>query len=349
MAPNERASRTRDRLFAGRTSTLAATDPELVDRARLIDVLTQLLPFIGYPRTLNALRVVDETARRARTRGRRMTAAAITVVVVGATGSIGRLVVAEALRRGHQVRALVRSLEAARRLPPGAEPFVGDVTRPETLRRCRRRRRHRDHPRQRRPGQGRQGSGRLRRRPQRPRRPRSASGPHRADDLHRGDGAAGPLQPVYRGTRLEAARRTPRARQRTALHHRPSRMVRLQRREPAPPRAASGRPASRRRFQRRSRCPAADRRGAGAQPRSDRCCARASSSSPKPAPRRPISTRSSRRSTRTPTAGWTASATSRTSRSTKNPSASSPTSRPSGRDGRPRRTDSAHRNERTGP
>jgi 4-carboxymuconolactone decarboxylase len=30
------------------------------DRARLIDVVTQLLPFIGYPRTLNALRVVDE-------------------------------------------------------------------------------------------------------------------------------------------------------------------------------------------------------------------------------------------------------------------------------------------------
>lgn len=30
------------------------------DRGRLIDVLTQLLPFIGYPRTLNGLRVVDE-------------------------------------------------------------------------------------------------------------------------------------------------------------------------------------------------------------------------------------------------------------------------------------------------
>jgi 4-carboxymuconolactone decarboxylase len=30
------------------------------DRARLIDVLTQLLPFIGYPRTLNGLRMVDE-------------------------------------------------------------------------------------------------------------------------------------------------------------------------------------------------------------------------------------------------------------------------------------------------
>lgn len=30
------------------------------DRAKLIDVVTQLLPFIGYPRTLNVLRVVNE-------------------------------------------------------------------------------------------------------------------------------------------------------------------------------------------------------------------------------------------------------------------------------------------------
>jgi 4-carboxymuconolactone decarboxylase len=30
------------------------------DRVRLIDVVTQLLPYIGYPRTLNALRVIDE-------------------------------------------------------------------------------------------------------------------------------------------------------------------------------------------------------------------------------------------------------------------------------------------------
>jgi 4-carboxymuconolactone decarboxylase len=37
------------------------------DRARLIDVLTQLLPFIGYPRTLNALRVVDEVTAGAAT------------------------------------------------------------------------------------------------------------------------------------------------------------------------------------------------------------------------------------------------------------------------------------------
>jgi 4-carboxymuconolactone decarboxylase len=30
------------------------------DRARMLAVLTQLIPFIGYPRTLNALRVLDE-------------------------------------------------------------------------------------------------------------------------------------------------------------------------------------------------------------------------------------------------------------------------------------------------
>src|SRR4029077_163074 len=30
------------------------------DRTVLIDVLTQLIPFIGYPRTLNGLRIVDE-------------------------------------------------------------------------------------------------------------------------------------------------------------------------------------------------------------------------------------------------------------------------------------------------
>jgi 4-carboxymuconolactone decarboxylase len=30
------------------------------DRSRMIDVVTQLLPYIGYPRSLNALRVIDE-------------------------------------------------------------------------------------------------------------------------------------------------------------------------------------------------------------------------------------------------------------------------------------------------
>ncbi len=32
------------------------------DRAALLDVITQLLPFIGYPRTLNALGVINEVA-----------------------------------------------------------------------------------------------------------------------------------------------------------------------------------------------------------------------------------------------------------------------------------------------
>ncbi len=30
------------------------------DRGVLLDVLTQLIPFIGYPRTLNGLRILDE-------------------------------------------------------------------------------------------------------------------------------------------------------------------------------------------------------------------------------------------------------------------------------------------------
>ena len=56
-----------------------------------------------------------------------------TVLVVGATGSIGRLVVEEALRQRHWVRALVRSRNRASRLPAGAEIVVGDLTRPDTL------------------------------------------------------------------------------------------------------------------------------------------------------------------------------------------------------------------------
>ncbi|MEV6617138.1 SDR family oxidoreductase [Streptomyces sp. NPDC051051] len=58
----------------------------------------------------------------------------LTVLVVGATGSIGRLVVAEAIARGHTVRALVRDrAKGARLLPADAELVVGDVTRPEAL------------------------------------------------------------------------------------------------------------------------------------------------------------------------------------------------------------------------
>ena len=62
-----------------------------------------------------------------------MTAPRLTVLVVGATGSIGRHVVAEALRRGHTVRALARNPARARDLPSDAEVVQGDLTRPDTL------------------------------------------------------------------------------------------------------------------------------------------------------------------------------------------------------------------------
>jgi len=63
-----------------------------------------------------------------------MNGAPLTVLVFGATGSIGRLVVEEALAQGHAVRALVRSEAKARRLPKQTQVVVGDVTRPESLR-----------------------------------------------------------------------------------------------------------------------------------------------------------------------------------------------------------------------
>ena len=58
---------------------------------------------------------------------------ALTVLAVGATGSIGRHVVTEAAAAGHRVRALVRSRERAALLPAGTDVVIGDVTRPETL------------------------------------------------------------------------------------------------------------------------------------------------------------------------------------------------------------------------
>lgn len=60
--------------------------------------------------------------------------ASLRVLVVGATGSIGRHAVAEAIAAGHRTRALVRDTAKARSvLPSQAEIVVGDVTRPETL------------------------------------------------------------------------------------------------------------------------------------------------------------------------------------------------------------------------
>ena len=62
-----------------------------------------------------------------------MTSPRMTVLAVGATGSIGHLVVEEALREGHAVRALVREARKARRLPRKAQVAIGDVTHPDTL------------------------------------------------------------------------------------------------------------------------------------------------------------------------------------------------------------------------
>lgn len=55
------------------------------------------------------------------------------VLVVGATGSIGQLAVSEALRQGHEVRALVRDLARAGSLPERAQRVIGDLTRVSTL------------------------------------------------------------------------------------------------------------------------------------------------------------------------------------------------------------------------
>jgi uncharacterized protein YbjT (DUF2867 family) len=62
-----------------------------------------------------------------------MTDVRLNVLVVGATGSIGRLVVDEAIRQGHAVRALVRSQGKGDQLPRGVQVVIGDVTRSETL------------------------------------------------------------------------------------------------------------------------------------------------------------------------------------------------------------------------
>ena len=56
------------------------------------------------------------------------------VLVVGATGSVGQLVVAEALQAGYRVRALVRDrARAEESLPPRTVMVVGDLTEPASL------------------------------------------------------------------------------------------------------------------------------------------------------------------------------------------------------------------------
>jgi hypothetical protein len=158
-----------------------------------------------------------------------MTTRPRTVLVVGATGSIGRLVVAEAIRQGYTTRALVRDRDKARRLPADVQVAVGDVTRPDpliaavdgvdavvfTL--------------------GSDGAGRAGAenvdygRPQHPDRPAFPPGTHRLDDQHRRHQPLQRLQPLDRGARLEAPLRAPGALQRASVHDRATGLVRLQR------------------------------------------------------------------------------------------------------------------------
>jgi uncharacterized protein YbjT (DUF2867 family) len=56
-----------------------------------------------------------------------------TVLVVGATGSVGRLVVAAAARQGLHVRALARDVHRARQLLPAPEVAEGHLEHPESL------------------------------------------------------------------------------------------------------------------------------------------------------------------------------------------------------------------------
>ena len=59
--------------------------------------------------------------------------AAPPVLVTGATGRVGRLVVDLLVDAGVPVRALVHRTEPAATLPPGVEVVTGDLTVPESL------------------------------------------------------------------------------------------------------------------------------------------------------------------------------------------------------------------------
>jgi putative NADH-flavin reductase len=68
-----------------------------------------------------------------REEGRAVSTTVSSVLVVGATGSIGRLAVAEALRAGMEASAMVRGESRAASLPDGTRAVVGDLTRAATL------------------------------------------------------------------------------------------------------------------------------------------------------------------------------------------------------------------------
>lgn len=55
------------------------------------------------------------------------------IVVTGATGYVGRLLVSRLVAEGHEVRAVTRSRSAAGVLPDAAKVYVGDLTSPDDL------------------------------------------------------------------------------------------------------------------------------------------------------------------------------------------------------------------------
>lgn len=55
------------------------------------------------------------------------------ILIVGATGSVGRHVTTEALAAGHRVSAMSRSASRIAKLPADVQKIVADLSRPETL------------------------------------------------------------------------------------------------------------------------------------------------------------------------------------------------------------------------
>lgn len=112
------------------TSIARSSSPRSLPVALMIGLMTacSMLPGVGTAAAAEA----QEPSRRSE-RDKIMGTDKPIVLVVGASGSIGQPVVAEALRQGYQTRALVRDAGQARLFEQGVEVVVGDLTRAETL------------------------------------------------------------------------------------------------------------------------------------------------------------------------------------------------------------------------